>query len=272
MNACYLVKDGTLEKCNTVLHRSMLYGDGFFESMRLYQGKIMLKALHEERIKRSAALLQLPLGNFSGLDQVEEALNIYKDYTHLRLRLLILRSGTGFYLPEDQLADIYLTVQETDSFYRLNEKGFHCISYRDQTKAAGKYSVLKSTSALLYVMASIRVKEAGAQEAIIYNASGNIAEGSSTNIFLYRNGSIQTPALSEGCIDGVFRRFLLQTANEAGYKTEEGILTEEDALSADEVWFTSSTRGLLWAEKLGNTSYTNSKAKELFSVLMKALI
>jgi branched-chain amino acid aminotransferase len=272
MNSTYHFTGGELKEKANALERGMLYGDGFFESMRWHNGKILLRQLHEERLRRSAELLQMNLQELADLQILEKKLSASIQEKNLRIRIVVTRSGTGFYLPDANNTTVYVQLQSLNHYYQLNERGLRCINYKAQTKAAGKFSCIKSTSALLYVMASLEMKSSGADEAIIYNSEGRIAEGSSTNLFLCSGKKILTPSLEEGCVDGVFRKFLLHTASKNGYSVTEGKVTEEDLKSADELWFTSSIRGLIWAESCEEKNFENTEARHLHSLLLKELL
>jgi branched-chain amino acid aminotransferase len=272
MQSLYQLQHGKLAASTAALNRGMLYGDGFFESMRWHNGKILLKQLHNERIRKSAELLQLNLGDFTGFEALESQLQAIHKELHLRIRVLVLRGGAGLYLPADNHATIYIQVQELETYYTLNENGLKCFSYKDQVKAAGKYSCIKSTSALHYVMASLAVKEKNAEEAIIYNAAGRICEGTSTNVFLCSGKKILTPSLAEGCVEGVFRSYLILVAKSNGYTILETEVTEKDLLEAEELWFTSGIRGLLWAASCEEKKFVNTEAQQLHSLLLKEVL
>lgn len=272
MNQLFLFRDGHLAESPAPLNRGMLYGDGYFESMRWHKGRILLKNYHEERIEKSNRLLQFTSDDYKDLAVIEQTLNELPAEEHLRIRVLFIRKGTGFYMPDENKADVYVSIQSLDNYYQLNTKGLHCIRYMHQPKAAGKYSVIKSTSALLYVMASLEIKKSGADEAIIMNTNGRLAEGSSTNVFIYKGNTILTPSLEEGCVDGVFRKFLIDTALKKEYKVKETAITVDDLESAEELWFTSGIRGLLWARSCEGKVYKNNVATELHHQLMNELI
>jgi branched-chain amino acid aminotransferase len=266
-----LNEEGQLKQGENLLNRGMLYGDGFFESMRWHDGKIVLKHLHEERIMHALQLLQMDVPAYKVIQRVEDELNKLNPGLHARVRLNVIREGTGFYAPDLNKARFFVSVQPLPSWYTLNEKGLRCIIYRDQTKSAGKYSVIKSISAQLNVMASLELKRIHADEAVLLNSHGRLAEGSGTNVFLVHENKISTPAGSEGCVEGVFRRFLTETARQKGYKVQEKSITEADLQNASELWFTSSIRGLMWAGECDGVRYTNELALKLFPELMQEI-
>lgn len=271
MEKTYQFVHGHLTETGNILHRGMFYGDGFFESMRWYDGKILLRELHEQRIRKCAELLALELGNFNSLEHIEKTISESETSQHLRIRVVIIRSGKGFYFPEENKADIFIHVQKLESVNSLNEKGYNIGIFEDQTKSAGKLSSVKSTSALLYVMASIKMKQSLQDEIIILNSAGNICEGSSTNIFIVKKNQIFTPTLSEGCIDGVFRRYLIDLLQLSGYDIEERSIAQKELFMADEVWFTSSIRGLQWTATFEQKRYTNDLAKKVQQLIFNQL-
>lgn len=266
-----LSNDGTINRGENLLNRGMLYGDGFFESMRWNNGKIILRRLHEERILHALDLLEMDRPDINILQKIESQLIQLNPGEHARVRLNVIRSGTGFYAPDLNKAEFYLSIQPLSSFYELSKDGLRCICYKEQTKSAGKYSVIKSISAQLNVMASLELKKSKYDEAILFNAAGRLAEGSGTNVFLVSQNKILTPSASEGCVEGVFRRFLMETTRKNGFHVEETSLGMQDLQNAEEVWFTSSIRGLMWAAECDGHTYSNTLASKVFSVLMQEL-
>jgi branched-chain amino acid aminotransferase len=272
MNAEFkILNDGTISEGENLLNRGMLYGDGFFESMRWHNGKIILRKLHEERILHALDLLQMDRPDINILQKIEAQLIQLNPGEHARVRLNVIRAGTGFYAPDLNKADFYLSIQPIPSFYEFSKDGLRCICYQEQTKSAGKYSVIKSISAQLNVMASLELKRRKYDEAILFNSNGRLAEGSGTNVFLVMQNKIFTPAASEGCVEGVFRRFLMETARKNGFQVEETSLSMHDLQNAEELWFTSSIRGLMWAAECEGNTYSNSLASKMFPVLMQEL-
>lgn len=220
--------------------RAFLYGDLLFETM-LAKGKdIPLLSRHYHRLAQGASILQMEMNHFDEQtfqSELEKALSEnLPDAPYRRVRCVLSRQGSGFYLPQSNETSFAFDVQlytPPDSA-KLVRAGL----YTEQQKAPGPLSNLKSGNALLYVMASLHAKENGWDDALICNAKGEIIEATSSNIFWKKDGNWYTPPLSSGCVAGVGRALFM----ESNQVTE----TTCDALSlhvADECLLTNALTG-----------------------------
>jgi branched-chain amino acid aminotransferase len=97
----------------------------------------------------------------------------------------------------------------------------------------------------------------------VCNHLSNGIEGNTSNLFIVKNNVIKTSPLSEGAVDGVFRRQLIDKISNANLAFEEIPLTREMIIAADEIWFCNAVRAIRWVEKLNNGTYTNAVAKNI---------
>lgn len=251
------------------------YGDGFFESMKLSNGIILHVDKHLARIHKSAMLLkmQLPDGfNESYIQRniVESAKN--SGITNARVRCTVLRDSEGLYIPSTSKTCIIIEITETDSpLYTFNHTGLVLGSYGEMAKNANYISALKTTSALLYVMAGIYAHEHGFDECVIYNEQGRIAECISSNIFTVSGEFINTPPLSEYCVDGVMRKVVIQLAQAYGYTVLEQPISEITLTTADEIFLTSAGRGIQWVGDFKGKNYRNAVSRVLADKLNPSL-
>lgn len=247
--------------------RHYRYGDGFFESMKFSNGLLMHSVLHWERIAKSAMLLKLELP--MGFDRDEMIRRIETTATSAgilngRVRCSFLRDSPGLYSPISNTGSIIIEIQKIDSAgYDYNDQGLTLGSYREMTKNGNYISMLKTTSALIYVMASIYAREQGTDECLIYNDQDRVAEAISSNVFIVSGEFIVTPPVSEYCVDGVMRKVVMNQAAAYGYTVLEQPLSEVSITSADEVFLTSATRGIRWVGEYKGKMYKNTVSKIL---------
>ncbi len=249
-------------------NRGFLYGDGFFESMRIRKGKIAFEYYHRQRFLKSLSLL--------GLSNEVDLSKIFDDiYTLIgrlnivnngKIRASIYRKSTGLYTPEEHDFGYVITGTLLDNDYLLNERGLTVDFYNDQFKMPGKYSEIKSLSSQLYVMASMHAQQYQLDELIICNHLSNGIEGNTSNLFIVKNNIIQTSPISEGAVDGVFRRQLIDKIIQQNIRFEELPLTREMITNSDEIWFCNTVRAIRWVEKLNYGTYTNAVAKNISSL------
>lgn len=255
--------------------RSYRYGDGFFESIKYSNHRLLHSALHFIRIRKTAMLLkmQLPEGfNQEFLENMLEKTCAENGISHARIRCTFYRDCNGLYTPISSECSYIIEIMKTDSArYDWNEQGIRLGAFRELTKNGNFTSTLKTTSALTYVMAGIYAKENDFDDCIIFNDQGRIAETVASNIFMVSGEFIKTPPLSEYCLDGVMRKVIMQQAQSYGYTIQEQPITEISLQSADEIFLSSATRGIRWVGTFGGKKYGHTTARVLSNLLNRSI-
>ena len=223
-------------------NRAFLYGDGFFETFKLINGRCEKFHLHYQRMLRSSKLLEMDWNETWNMAFFEEML-VEKsrefEQSDLRVKLVFYRDSAGTYLPETDNMQFHLMI----SPYLSNVKDIlNCGIYSEAKKPVNMWSGIKSTSAQFYVMASKFMKHHGWDELIILNEYGRVCEGLTSNVFLEKDGQFYTPPLYEGCIDGVYRQSLLMDKNKRLVVEKELTL---DELKTGKVYFSNAIRGFI---------------------------
>ena len=259
----------------TARNRGFRYGDGLFESMRMSASKLNFAELHADRLQAGMGALKMDGGILFDeyfLKQKTSELckrNRLKD--NVRFRLSVYRDGDGLYTPDSNKSGYILEGSEmTDHGYGLNKKGLIINVYDEITKPVNKLSNYKTSNSLLYVMAGLYKKQHRLDEAFILNQHGFLCESISSNVFVVYDKQIYTPALSEGCIAGVMRNVVMQTAKNNNISIIEAQINPEVLKEADEVFITNATKGIRWVMGYGKKRYFNEVTKSL-SVLLNAL-
>ena len=255
-------------------NRSFRYGDGLFETMRVINGNILLKALHFERLLRGMKLLQFDIPEFFTAVQLEEDIVSLCKKNRIEdkavVRLVVFRNDGGLYDLEDMRPNYIIQGMPLQQYpvAPTGDGGLVIDIYPDASKACNIFSEVKSNNFLLYVMGAMYARQNGLGDCLILNQYGRIADATIANVFWIKNGGIHTPPIEEGCVAGVTRRFLLQQLPAAGYTINEQPLTPDDLLSADEVFLTNAVRGIRAVGKCRNRSYSSSLTKEIHGLLM----
>ncbi len=274
--AGFLFHDGKMRKSGIPLispdNRSFRYGDGFFETMKMVNGKIILDDLHFERLFTSLDLLRFKRpASFTPAylrEQVNELAAKNKHSPLARIRLTIFRGEGGLYEVEDHSPHyIIQTWALNPSINQLNENGLVLGIYKDARKTCDGFSHIKSNNYLAYAMAALWAKEQKLNDALLLNSFDRIAEATIANIFIVTNGLIKTPALSEGCVSGVMRKYLLQSLRKENMPVEETQLELEDVMQASEIFLTNAIHGIKWVKEVG----MNGFSKQLSAVLHKKM-
>lgn len=269
MQDSYCIYNGHLislyEPAISFSNRAFRYGDSLFESIRFTNGKIMFLADHVKRIKLSMTTLRMNVPSEFTSVNIEQLILHLLEKNNLnkeaRIRLTVFRNEGGLYTPETN--DISFLI-ETEAFdickYPLNQKGLWVDVYAEIKKQVNKISTLKTGSALLYVMAGLTKTSLKLDDCLLVNDNGNIIESISSNIFVVKNGTLYTSPISDGCIDGVMRKQILDIAAQNKILTFEQPLTVHTLTNGDEVFLTNAIKGIQWVGQFKNKFYTNQKA------------
>jgi branched-chain amino acid aminotransferase len=234
-----------------MIKRAFVYGDLLFESMLVLNNQIQNAEKHFDRLMKSAAILKMILPNSFDYEFFKTAILYEIENSNLinkidcRVRFILHRNGTGFYLPNsNETAFIIETFELPLNWKELAEKPKKAGIYTFQTKAIGPISNLKTGNALIYVLAKIWAQENGLDEALILNQNGHIIEAASSNIYWKKNKVFYTVPLSEGCIAGISRQVFLEKMKSENIIVLEKICTETDLRQADEIMMSNASSGV----------------------------
>lgn len=253
-------------------NRGFKFGDGIFESMRMRNAKLQFAEQHADRL--IAGMKALKLDGYALYDEFflrqicNDLAKKNKLGSNARFRLGVYRDGGGLYSPQSNKPGYVLEgTSLNDSNYELNSKGLIVDVFDEMTKHVDKFSNYKTTNALLYVMAGLYQKNYRLDEAIILNNQGFLCESTSSNVFVVYQGSIYTPALTEGCVGGVMRSAVIQLGKMNDLQVIEAQISPEILKEADEVFLTNASSGIRWVMGYGKKRYFNEMSKFLSSKL-----
>lgn len=251
-------------------NRSMKYGDGIFETIKLIDGKLLFWEDHFKRFSKGLKYLKLDdTGKEIEFWEKEIEKVIVKNYyKHARIRVIAYRKSPGAYTPMgNRLGYIIEGTRFDKSEYVFKPEGLKLDLFEDDHKAMSPVNNLKTTSALLFVLAGINKKEKGVDDVVVFNAAGRVCETVSSNIFVVKGDKIKTPSLSEGCLDGVMRKQIIKSIKQKQLDFEEGELTIEDLNSADEIFTTNSMSGVQGIAEFKGKKLSDSYTKQFQSYL-----
>ncbi|WP_276500466.1 aminotransferase class IV [Terrimonas pollutisoli] len=258
-------------------NRSYRYGDGLFETIKVVNKKISLESYHFERLFQSLAMMHFAIPSLFTPDKIRKeivslcAKNRCDELA--RVRFSVFRGNAGI---NESLGDLQYLIEcwpLNDSFNYLNENGLVIDVCPDTRKSCDKFSTIKSANFLPYVMAALHAKENQLNDAIVLNVHGRIADSSVANIFIVKGDKLKTPSLSEGCVNGVMRKFLLDNSKGSGVDLviEETGLSVDDLSSADEVFLTNAISGIKWVKRFRDKTYTNKISSSIFQKLLEPI-
>jgi branched-chain amino acid aminotransferase len=260
-------------KLVTLNNRAFKYGDGLFESMRLMKGQLKFPDLHADRLQRGMKALKID--GYSQMDawflkDITEQLAIRNKIKHGRLRLTVYRDSEGLYTPSQNSAGYCLEITPVDEpRYFLNPKGLIVDIFTDLPKPSNYLSNIKTCNSLIYVMAAIFKAQNNLDEVFLLNQNGFLCEAGSANVFVYYQNHLYTPALSEGCVEGVMRQVVINLAKKINIPVTEAQINPEILYEADEVFITNASRGIQCVMGYGVRRYFNKISKVLMDELNK---
>lgn len=238
-------------------NRSLLYGDGFFETIKWKNNALLYADDHWVRLSGSCEYLNL-LNPFPSFEQWMDEINRLMDGATgnvYRLNIRLWRKPGGLYTPGSHEADYLITASEYDED---TVAGTVILEYYTaELKTAGRLSTLKSASALIYVMASLEKKKRQVDDLVIFNHHHRPVETTNANLFVVKDDQVYTPPLSEGCLDGVMRRNIIRFCRNEGIALSELPVATTLLESADEVFITNVMQGIRTVNRIGDVVYRN---------------
>jgi branched-chain amino acid aminotransferase len=256
-------------------NRSYRYGDGLFETMKLINGHITLEQFHFERLFAGMSLLKFDVPKLLTAQRIQqEILQLCQKNgceKMARVRLSVFRGNGGLYDEDKMLQYLIECWPLNEPVNKLNENGLVIDVYQDARKSCDKFSNLKSANFLPYTMAAQYAKENKLNDCLVLNTKGGIADATIANVFIIKDGVINTPALDEGCVNGVMRRYLIEKLRGMSYELREEILTINDLGKADEVFLTNAINGIRWVRQFRNKMFTNVKTMEIYNRFIKTI-
>jgi branched-chain amino acid aminotransferase len=229
----------------SVFDHGLLYGDGIFEGIRAYNGRVFKLKEHIDRLFYSAKsiLLQIPMAHQEIMDAVVETCrrNRIRDGY---IRLVVTRGpGTLGLNPNRCKKPSVIIIAGKMQLYpeELYQRGMDIITVPTTRNLHSALNpAIKSLNYLNNILAKIEANNAGCEEAIMLNAEGFVAECTGDNIFIVKEGQLLTPPLSAGALYGITRRVVMELAAESGLKVSEPNLTRYDLFNADECFLTGT--------------------------------
>lgn len=258
----------------TLSNRGLNYGDAVFETLRYTAGKIFFWEDHYFRLMASMRILRMEIPMNFTMEFLESEIVKTIDASgdkneSLRIKLIVWRKEGGKYTPQTRDIDYAISIEKlANPFYTLEDTSCEVELFKDHFVIADLLSSLKSTNRLVNILGSIYAQENGYANCLLLNEKKQVIEALNGNIFLLKGNTVKTPPLSDGCLNGITRKQLIEII-----KTIPEFVFEETSISpfelqkADEVFVTNVISGIIPITKYRKKEFGNSFAKMLLPKL-----
>src|ERR1700689_1381595 len=229
----------------SVFDHGLLYGDGVFEGIRAYNGRVFKLKEHIDRLfcSAKAILLEIPLSHSALIKATVETIRANK-LRDCYVRLIVTRGiGTLGLNPRSCKKPSVIIIAGKIQVYppALYARGMDIVTVPTTRNLHSALNpAIKSLNYLNNILAKIEANNAGVEEAVMLNSEGFVAECTADNLFIVKNGELFTPPLSAGELYGITRRTVIELAQAPGLKVSEPNLTRYDLFNADECFLTGT--------------------------------
>jgi branched-chain amino acid aminotransferase len=259
----------------SVFDHGLLYGDGIFEGIRIYHGRVFKLKEHIDRLfcSAKAILLTIPMTHAELMKATVEtcrANNLKDGY----IRLLVTRGVGNLGLnPNKCKQPSVIIIADTIQLYpqEYYDNGLQIVTVPTTRNLHSALNpAIKSLNYLNNILAKIEANNAGCEEAIMLNSEGFVAECTGDNVFIIKQGELFTPPLSAGALYGITRHTVMELARQAGLKVSEPNLTRYDLFNADECFLTGTGAEIVPVVKIDGRVIGDGKPGKITRMLEEA--
>lgn len=258
----------------SITNRGFAYGDSVFETIRVINGKIVFWEDHYFRLMASMRIMRMEIpATFSPEFLEKEILSLVKenelDTTAARVKFSVYREEGGYYRPKTKNVGYLINAEKlSQAFYELNEEDYIIELFKDHYINSGLLATIKSNNRAVNVLGSIYADENDYENCLLLNEKKHVVEALNGNIFLVKGDTIKTPPLSDGALNGITRKKLLEIIEKTDdLNLEEATISPFELQKADELFITNVITGVQPITRYRKKSFGNNVAKSLLSKL-----
>jgi branched-chain amino acid aminotransferase len=254
-------------------NRGLLYGDSLFESIRVVNGHIYFLEDHYLRLMASMRILRMEIPMDFTMEFMEQEIlrTIAANASNraIRIRFTIFRNNGGLYTPKTNTIAYIVTIRDLkDSFYVLPDIPYEVELFKDFYVSKNMLSNLKTNNRILNVVGSIFAKENDYDNCLLLNDEKQVVEALNGNIFLVSGNIVKTPPLSDGCLNGIIRKKLIDIiSNLEDYDLVEESISPFELQKANELFITNTISGIIPITKYRKKEYSRIVSQSLIGKL-----
>lgn len=266
------------QNSNILTHnRAFLYGDAVFETVKIVNSKVLFLEEHYFRLMSSMRIVRMEIPMNFTMEYFEEQIlglaKTKKNENSSRARITVYRNDGGYYLPQSNTVSFLINVESLDSIpYLLNTKSYIVDLYTDFYVSKQLLSSIKSTNKIINITASIYAKENGLDNCLLLNDNKNVIEAMQGNLFMLKGNVLITPPVSEGCLNGVMRKKIIELANKIeNIEVLEVAISPFELQKADELFITNVIKGIQPISKYRKKEFASNFAELLLQRLNESI-
>ena len=254
-------------------NRAFLYGDGVFETLKIVDNKILFLEDHYFRLMSAMRIVRMEIPMNFTMEYLEEQILLTVNENNFtasaRARITIYRNSGGNYLPEINSISFLIAVSHLENqLYIIDNQIYEVDLYKDFYVAKQLLSTLKTTNKIINITGSIFAHENGLDNCLLINESKNVVEALQGNLFMLIGSKLITPPVSEGCLNGIMRKQILDLAKKMdNVEVVEEPISPFDLQKADELFITNVIKGIQPITKYRKKEYATVFANEVLKKL-----
>ncbi len=261
--------DGSIVQTDreTILNRAFLFGDGVFETFRISNGRVLFLEDHYFRLMSAMRIVRMEIPMSFTMEFIEsQVLSLVGQLglQNARARMTVYRRSAGLYLPDENDVSYVISASALDkATYQFDDTSYEVDLYKDFYIASHLLSTIKTTNRILNVTGSIYADENGFDNCLLLNEKRNVVEALNGNLFVLIDGRLVTPALSEGCLNGIMRKQVIANASKLGIDVQQTVLSPFELQKADEMFITNVISGIRPVTKYRKKEYQLNLSRQL---------
>lgn len=257
----------------TNTNRGFLYGDAVFETFKFANNKILFLEDHYFRLMASMRIVRMEIPMHFTMEYLEEQLlnlvraNEFNDSA--RIRMTVYRNEGGLYLPTTKsISFLIQAFPLQNQNYSINQNSYEVDLFKDFVVTKQLLSTIKTTNKMINVVGSIYANENSLQNCLLLNNEKNVVEALNGNLFMLVNSKLITPPISDGCLNGIMRKQVLEIAKKIeNIEVVEESISPFDLQKADELFITNVITGIQPITKYRKKEFTSLFSQEITNKL-----
>ena len=272
--------NGTIQESSKIViesNRGFLVGDAVFETIKVVNNKVLFLEDHYFRLMASMRICRMEIPMLFTMEYFEEQiLQLVASFSQnqsFRIRFSVFRTAEGFYAPVSNEVEFIVTaIPLQQDVYQIEKEQYEVELYKDFYVPKQLLSTLKTNNKMLQIVGNVFAKENGYDNCLVLNDEKNVVEALQNNIFMKCGNEIVTPPITEGCLNGIMRKQVLELLKKKeGIVVKEAVISPFDLQKADELFLTNVISGIQPITKYRKKSYSIDFSKELVQLLNSSL-